>query len=187
MCYPPTQPGWGRHQSGSWLISDNLKRLEYHRQWFLLYRLASSQKQERVIFEGGQGKGTNPGVLTDQKRLTPLSFSVRRPAFVSWSGYQNNALHSTFSNSILQNSILQNGIFSNSIWQKSIFKQHIAKGIFSAYFSEAYWWTAHSQALFCRAAYYWAAQQSSIILSSIAYQGSIYWSLYVCDISCLRR
>ena len=68
----------GRHQSGSWLILDNLKRLEYHRQWPLLYWMASWQKQERVIFDTGDrgAGGTNQGVLTDQKtwRLFPFSF-----------------------------------------------------------------------------------------------------------------
>ena len=67
----------GRHQSGRWLILDNLKRLEYHRQWPLLYWMASWQKQERVIFDtGDRGAGTNQGVLTDQKtwRLFPFSF-----------------------------------------------------------------------------------------------------------------
>ena len=57
-------------------------------------------------------EGTNPGVLTDQKKLTPLSFSVTDPAFVGvplqWSGLSEQCT-------------------TQHIFKQYIFKQHIAE------------------------------------------------------------
>ena len=113
------------------------------------------RKARKGHFRGG----TNPGVLTDQKKLTPLSFSVTDPAFVgvplqcNGRGYQNNALHSIFSNNIFSNRILHKAHFHccilfsillSFVLQRSILLSSIAK-------------------------------QSSILFSSIAYQGSIFF------------
>ena len=99
--------------------------------------MASSEKQERVIFE----EGTNPGVLTDQKKLTPLSFSVTDPAFVGvplqWSGLseQCTAQH-----------IFKQDIFKQDIAQSTFPLLHSFKHIVELCFAEKHIIEQHSKA-----------------------------------------
>ena len=80
--------------------------------------------------------GTNPGVLTDQKKLTPLSFSVTDPAFVGvplqWSGLseQCTAQH----------------IFKQDIAQSTFPLLHSFKHIVELCFAEKHIIEQHSKA-----------------------------------------